>query len=141
VNDAEGEHVVLSDGRRRIRIDIIEGSLATPRPVVLHYRLSGIASIRSPLATLGKLIGIVKHARFAPDRHPSDQGIARHLLTLRVSDALASGATQSEIAETLFGKGHPDSADSLRSRTRRLIREARRMARGGWRTMLRHRDR
>lgn len=136
------EHAVLSDGWRHIRIDIEKGSLAAGSPVVLHYRLAGIVGAESKLLPLRRLIYLYRHRRFARTLFPRDPRVGRHLMALRVHDALAAGASQREIAEILFGGnpadwGHDGRSDSLRSRVRRLAREARRMAEGGWRTLLR----
>lgn len=139
MTDAEGEHVVLSDGHRRIRIDLAEGSLARGEPVILHFQLSGVISIEPAMTTLRNLIMILKYRRFAPSRYPSTAHIDRHLMVLRVRDALATGASQREMTNVLFGHATSDRADSLRSRVRRLVREARRMTKGGWRHMMRDR--
>ena len=61
---------------------------------------------------------------------------------LRVHDAVRDGASQREIGAALFGDervGHDwsDGSDSLRSRVRRLVREARDMAQGGYRQLMR----
>lgn len=135
------EHVVLSDGWRHVRIDIEEGSLAAGSPVVLHYRLAGVAGAETKLLPLRRLIYLCRHRRFARSLFPREARIARHLMALRVHDALAAGASQREIAEILFRAnpadlGYDGRSDSLRSRVRRLAREARRMADGGWRMLL-----
>jgi len=64
---------------------------------------------------------------------------------LRVHDALQEGASQREIGATLFGDervAHDwiGESDSLRSRVRRLVREANAMARGGYRQLMRRRS-
>lgn len=143
VNGDDTEHAVLSDGWRHIRIDIESGSLGAGMPVVLHYRLAGVAGAESKLLPLRRLIYLCRHRRFARGLFPRDPRVARHLMALRVHDALAAGASQREIAAILFGGNpadwvHDDRSDSLRSRVRRLAREARRMADGGWRALLRH---
>jgi hypothetical protein len=137
VTDDEGEHAVLSDGWRRIRIDLAEGSLAAGVPVILHYRLSGIDSIPPMLGPLRGLIHLVRHGAFARTLFPIDARIERHLLVLRVHDARVAGASQREIVETFYPGCNSDRADSLRSRVRRMMREARRMADGGWRFLMR----
>lgn len=141
--DAAGrEHAVLSDGYRHIRLDIESGSLRLGRPVLLSHRLKGIASVAPKLLPLRRLIALCQRGRFAASLFPADRRIGRWLETLRVYDALREGATQREIGAVLFGRERieqdwGDGADSLRSRVRRLIREARAMAQGGYRTLLR----
>ncbi len=141
VDDDGVEHVVLSDGWQHIRIDIEVGSLLAGVPVTLHYRLAGLADAEPKLLPLRRLIELVRHRRFLRTLIAPDVRMTRHLLALRVHDALAAGASQREIADVLFGSVAEanDRADSLRSRVRRLARESRRLASGGWRTLMRGR--
>lgn len=145
--DGEGrEHAVLSDGWRHIRLDVAAGTLAGEVPVVLGYRLRGIAGAVAKLLPLRRLLYLCRHRRFSAALFPEERRIERWLLLLRVHDALADGASQREIAAALFGierVAHEWSgaSDSLRSRTRRLIRDAEFMARGGYRSLLRMDDR
>jgi hypothetical protein len=141
-NPEGGEHAVLSDGWRRIRIDVAHGSLVGDGPVLLHYLLHGVSSAEPRLIALRRWLGLVRTGRFMASLFPTDPRIERALLVLRVHDALADGASQRDIARALFGEERlaSDSArssDSLRSRVRRLVREARRMAQGGYRSLLR----
>lgn len=141
VDEAGVEHVVLSDGWQHIRLDIERGSLLAGIPVILHYRLVGLVNIEPQLLPLRRLLALVRHRRFLRSLATKDARIPRHLQALRVYDALGAGASQREIAEVLFGSvaESVDRADSLRSRVRRLAREAKGMASGGWRTLMRRR--
>jgi len=129
VIDEAGEHAVLSDGWHHIRIDVQCGSLSSDAPVLLHYRLRGIATLEPKLLPLHRLVDLYRRRRFS--------------VSLWVHDAVAAGATQREIARVLFGRdpAEPDAVegDSLRSRVRRLVREARRLATGGYRGLMRER--
>ena len=63
---------------------------------------------------------------------------------LRVHDAIGQGASQREIGVVLFGdervaRDWVRESDALRSRVRRLVHEARAMARGGYRQLMRRR--
>ena len=136
VTDPAGEHVVLSDGWHRVRIDIEHGSLTAGSPVVLRYLIHGVASAEPKLLPLRRLIDLLRHGRFARRLFPRDSRAARHVLTLRVHDALRAGASQRDIALELFGAADASRADSIRSRVRRLVREARRMAAGGYRSLM-----
>ena len=141
-DDAAVEHVVLSDGWHRIRLDLASGSLAAGRPVLLRYHLEGTTSAESKLLPLRRLLHLYRHGYFAASLYPRERRVERWLDILRVGDALASGASQKDIAEGLFGRervGREWNArsDSLRSRIRRLAREAQAMARGGYRRLLR----
>ncbi len=137
------EHAVLSDGLRHIRLDVEEGTLQDG-PVMLHYRLEGAGRAGPALLTLRRLTALCLDRRFPLSLFPRDPRIARSLLLLRVHDAQRSGATQREIAELLFGTEHAKAAwsgasDALRSRVRRLIGEARNLAAGGYRSLMRSR--
>ncbi|WP_447726030.1 DNA -binding domain-containing protein [Sphingomonas koreensis] len=146
VADDEGEHAVLSDGRHRIRIDLAEGSLAAGHPVVLEYHLKGIASAMPRILPLRRLLDLYRHRRFSVSLYPRDRRVERWLLALRVHDAMRAGASQREIVRVLFGDDSAqlvgnDRADSIRSRVRRLAGEARRLAGGGYRSLMRQRQR
>jgi len=135
------EHVVLSDGWRHIRLDVDDGSLATGRPVVLRYRLEGLASAEESLLPLRRFLHLCRHRTFARTLFAPDRQVPRWITLLRVYDAERAGASQREIANALFGpaveREWRQSSDSWRSRVRRLVREARAMAAGGYRTLMR----
>lgn len=140
--DGEGrEHAVLSDGWHRIRIDVEEGSIAREEAVLLHYRLLGVASVETKVLPLRRFLELCRHGRFARSLFPRDPRVERWLTVLRAHDALAAGASQREIGADLFGQDGivldwADGTDSLRSRVRRLVRDARTMAGGGYRHLL-----
>jgi hypothetical protein len=137
-----GEHAVLSDGWRRIRLDVEAGSLARGGRVLFLYRLQGLASARARLLPMRRFLDLARHRRFTATLFPRDPYIDRCIRLLRVHDALAAGASQREIGEALFGAGHvardwKGRSDSLRSRVRRLVRDAAGMAEGGYRSLMR----
>ena len=134
------EHVLLSDGLRTIRLDILAGSLVSG-PVQLRYLLAGLASAESPLLTLRRLLLLCRTGRFGRSLHRLEPRARRWLLMLRAQDALASGADQRDIAAALLSGSASASrwrseAPSLRSQVQRLVRGARRMAAGGYRKLL-----
>jgi hypothetical protein len=138
------EHAVLSDGWHHIRLDIEEGRLAGQEAVLLHYRLRGLASAEARLLPLRRFLDLCRHRRFARSLFPRDARIDRGIEMLRAHDAIGEGASQREIGAALFGDERirgdwSDGSDSLRSRVRRLVREARAMARGGYRQLMRRR--
>lgn len=143
--DAAGrEHAVLSDGWHHIRLDIEEGRLAGQEAVLLHYRVRGLVSAEARLLPLRRFLDLCRHRRFARSLFPRDPRIDRGIAMLRVHDAIGQGASQREIGAILFGgervaRGWNDVSDSLRSRVRRLVREAGAMARGGYRQLMRRR--
>jgi hypothetical protein len=134
------EHLLLSDGRRGIRIDIASGTVGAG-PVRLSYRLAGLAGAQAPLLVLRQLLALWRTGEFSRALHPEEPRAARWILVLRAGDALAAGASQREIAECLLGREAAQrrwrvETSSLRSRVQRLAREARRMAAGGYRELL-----
>lgn len=138
-----GEHAVLSDGWRHIRLDVTGGTLSGG-PVVLHYRLFGTVAARTKLLPLRRLIAFALHRRFQRSLFPPDPRIERWLAALRVHDALVAGASLRDVAVVLYGAERvaadwSGESDSMRSRVRRLASEARRLARGGYRMLLRRR--
>jgi len=134
------EHVLISDGLRAIRIDVLAGSL-NAGPVCLRYLLGGFASAERPLLTLRRLLDLRRRGRFSTVLHPVEARVHRFVLMLRAHDAIQSGATQREIAaELLSADAREDrwrvSVPTLRSRVQRLARGARAMAAGGYRSLL-----
>lgn len=143
-DSAGQEHAVLSDGYHHIRIDVEEGSLIAGRPVLLRYRIAGPigGETEDRLVPLRRLAGLCRTGRFLPALFPVERRVERLIDLLRVQDALTAGASQRDIALSLFGVERISSdwravSDSLRSRVRRLVRDARQMARGGYRDLLR----
>jgi hypothetical protein len=143
-DDCGCEHAVLSDGWHHIRLDIEEGRLEGQEAVLLHYRLGGLASAETRLLPLRRFLDLCRHRRFARSLFPRDPRIDRGIEMLRVHDAIGQGASQREIGAALFGderihRDWSDGSDSLRSRVRRLVRDAHSMARGGYRQLMRRR--
>lgn len=134
------EHLLISDGLRAIRLDVLAGSIAGGA-VVLRYRLAGLASAERPVLTLRRLLAFSKTGWFCRSLHPLEARAKRWVLMLRASDALSAGADQREIAAVLLS---PDAGEprwrthspSLRSRAQRLVRSAREMESGGFSTLL-----
>ncbi|MDQ8757463.1 DUF2285 domain-containing protein [Sphingosinicella sp. LHD-64] len=136
------EHLVLSNGWRRIRLDVIEGRLLGSGRVRLHYELSGVSGLEQRLLTLRRLLALWQRGRFVHALFPPLRGLPRRLEALRVADAVADGASYREIATALFGEPVVRAqwngpSDFLLSRVRRRAAEARRMAAGGYQALLR----
>lgn len=145
VTGADGrEHAVISDGCHHLRLDVEAGQLADADAVVLDYLLRGVHSVEPRLLTLRRLLALCRHRRFARTLFPADPRMPGLIVMLRVGDALATDASQREIAVELFGaeaveRDWNGRSDALRSRVRRLVRDARAMAAGGYRQLLRRR--
>ena len=135
------EHLLISDGLRVIRIDVLAGSLVQG-PVQLRYLLSGVSSAEKPLRTLRRLLALQRDGRFSRSLHAPETRARRWLLYLRAFDALAAGADQREIAAELLSRTADEPrwrsrASSVRSQAQRLVRGARHMASGAYREFLR----
>lgn len=135
------EHVLISDGLRTIRLDIVEGSVRGG-PARLRYRLTGLAGAEKPLLSLRRLLAFWRTGRFSRSLHPREARARRWILMLRAHDAITAGADQREIASRLLSAAASEprwrsGAPSVRSQAQRLVRSAREMARGGYRELLR----
>jgi hypothetical protein len=134
------EHLLITDGLRAIRLDVVAGSVHAA-PVQLRFLIAGLEAAERPLLTLRRLLALCRGGRFSPALHPPDTRTGRFVLMLRAHDALADGATQREIAATLLSveaaaERWRVSAPTLRARAQRLVRAARFMAAGGYRSLL-----
>jgi hypothetical protein len=134
------EHLLISDGLRAIRVDVLAGSLAGG-PSELSYRLTGLASAERPLLTLRRLLALWRTGDFSRSLHPREARAMRWLLMLRACDALAAGADQREIAALLLSAEARQprwrtQSPSVRSRVQRLVRSAQAMEAGGFWTLL-----
>lgn len=134
------EHLLLSDGLRCIRLDGPAGSF-TNGPVCLGYDVCGIASAEPPLLTLRRFLALCGAGRFSRGLHRREARARRWILMLRAWDAMAAGATQRDIAETLLrpSAGGPrwrTREPSARSQAQRLVRSARALAADGYRAFL-----
>ena len=134
------EHLLISDGLRAIRLDVLTGTLASG-PARLRCRLSGLASAEQPLLTLRRLLALWRTGRFSRSLHPPEARAPRWLLMLRAHDALVAGADQREIAVELLSREAAEPrwrsrCPSVRLQVQRLVRSARRMAGGGYASLL-----
>lgn len=140
-SSAGEEHLLLSDGLRSIRLDIVAGTLQRG-PARLSYRISGFADAAEPMMVLRRLLALRRTGRFSPGLHPTEVRARRWIQMLRGHDGEAAGASQREIAAILLS---PEAASArwriaeptLRARVQRLVRNARWMAAGGYLTLLR----
>lgn len=134
------EHLVVSDGWRRLRLDVVEGTLLGGE-VRLHFELAGFAQLDVHLLTVRRLLSLWRKGRFLRALFQPLAGLSHRLEALRVADALTAGASHREIAVALYGEQHVRAewhgrSDFLLSRVRRRAAEARRMEKGGYRALL-----
>ncbi len=135
------EQLVLSDGYRRIRVDVRCGSLQEG-PVRLSYELQGLAGTEFKLLTLRRFIALCRLGRFARNLHPPERLAPRWVAALRVYDAILEGTTQRVITAVLYGNksiavSQESGSDFLRLRVQRLVRHGRNMVSGGYLELLR----
>lgn len=138
------EHLLLSDGWRRLRLDVVEGTLLAAGPVRLHFELAGFSHLDARLLTIRRLLSLWRKGCFLAALFQPLAGLPHRLEALRVADALAAGASYREIAIALYGEQRVRTewegrSDFLLSRVRRRAAEARRMEKGGYRALLRAR--
>lgn len=141
VSGSHGEHLLLSDGLRMVRLDGLCGVFSRG-PACLRYRIEGLAAAEPRLLTLRRLLALCRTGRFARSLHAAEPRARRWVLMLRTWDALAAGADQRQIAEILLGRSAAEPRwrsrePSLRSQAQRLVRSARSFAAGHYRTLLR----
>ncbi len=138
---ADGEHLLLSDGLRAIRLDGPARMFGKDRQS-LRYQLEGLASAERGVLTLRRFLALCRSGRFARSLHPFEAHERRWILMLRAWDAIAAGANQREIAEHILnpaplGPRWRSGEPSLRSRAQRLVRSAERFAAGEYLSLLR----
>jgi hypothetical protein len=138
--EGAAEHLLLSDGLKTIRIDVMAGSLANG-PVRLRYLLAGVAAVERPLLTLRRLLALQRGGTFSRALHPDERRARKWIMMLRTHDGLAAGASQRELAMTLLSRYAEQerwrsAASSLRSQVQRLARASRCLASGGYRALL-----
>lgn len=134
------EHLAISDGLRRIRLDVVDGTLLSGS-VRLHYRLAGFSDAEPQLITLQRLLAFHRLGRFARGLHPRESKAERWVMMLRAHDLSVAGASQREIAAELFGSDASREwrtrSDYLRLRIQRLLRDADDLIHGGYLDLLR----
>jgi hypothetical protein len=133
------EHLLLSDGLRHLRLDVVRGTLLAG-PVAMHFSLNDGPTLSAQLDTVrhwqrfrkGRDLG-----RIAKQEHRARIWVRQ----LRALDGAVAGATMREIAQTLFpalatSVALQDRNSAIRSRVRRLLRAARANVGGGYRRIL-----
>jgi hypothetical protein len=133
------QHLLISDGAHQLRLDI-HGTLLEG-PVRLHYQLAGTVGIEAKLHTLRRLLALLRLGRFARGLEIVEPRVDRWVLMLRAYDLGQAGASQREIAASLFGAERVacewrTTSDSLRLRVQRLLRDAAAMVDGGYLALL-----
>ena len=129
--DKSGEHWLLSDGYRHLRLDIVRGTLRN-RPVHLNFHVQGLTHLIPAISSLTRLVALDRTGRLVPALFPAERRAHRWALVMRTYDALVSGASQRSIAEVLFNLDVLPrwriEAPSYRRRVQRLVAAARQWA-------------
>jgi hypothetical protein len=119
------EHLLLTDGWRRVRIDIHNGS-SRSGPVHLRWHLAGIDSAAPKIMTLRRFIAVAVSQRFPNRLWPREPRARGWALALRAHAALADGAGQREIATLVAAEGPGQAGWRTRNPSARL--QAQRLA-------------
>lgn len=140
IDEQSHEHVVLSNGKQRIRLDIEDGTMLdgpVRLKIICHTPMDAPAATR----TLLRASALWRQGRMPSLEHSADQKMRRLIAALRVNDALASGASHRNIACALFGDDRVaeewnGTSDAMRSSVKRLVKLSRHLAGGGYRDLM-----
>lgn len=135
-----GEHILLTDGLRALRLDIREGTIREG-PVRLRFLVEGPPSLAAPILALRRFDALMRQGCFAPSLHRPEPRAERLLRVLRAADAIAAGAGQRAIAAELLrgdvaAPRWREDRPELRLQAQRLVRDARGYLAGGYRALL-----
>lgn len=92
-----GEHLLLSDGLRAVRLDGPPRTFSSG-PACVRYQLEGMTAAEPRLLTLRRLLALCRRGRFSRSLHAREYRARRWIPTLRAWDGLRAGADQREIA-------------------------------------------
>jgi hypothetical protein len=135
----EGAQVVFNRGGQRVAMDLSDIS-ALHEGVELRFSVH-LGTLGPQSLALRRLHALLEGRSAAGLWTPIPRaGRVANMLT--ALDARGVGASLREIAEVLFGPARVastwnGSSDFLKSRVRRLVRDARKMSEGGYRRLLR----
>ena len=135
------EDLLIGDGRRRLALTVHGAGLAVG-PVRLRYRIAGFTTAEAGVMALRRLLALQRLRRLPAGLYPPERRARRWANALRAHDGRRAGASQREIAITLFGRNRVEDAwydggDDLRKTVSRLLRTGERLIDGQWRDLLR----
>jgi hypothetical protein len=136
-----GEHLLIADGPRCIRIEVRSGTLLDG-PVRLDYHLSGMGDVEARLLTLRRLTALCRLGRFPRTLFPPERRALRWAMALQAWDGCQAGAKHRDICAAIHGdalvrRDWLGPSDYLRTHVKRLLRTADALVDGGWRLLLR----
>jgi hypothetical protein len=131
------DRLMLARGGRRVTLGVRGGVHAGPVDLVFSVPLAGL---RAQALGLRRVVALIA-GREARALWPPFPKAARYAAMLRALDARAAGASLRDIAEFLYGvraaaAGWSGRSDHVKSRVRRLVRDATAMQRGGYRALV-----
>jgi hypothetical protein len=140
--EGDGEALLLYDLGNGQHVQLIHRG-TTPRDMpaaaFVPLTIEGFDRIES----IGRLLAALHGRAIPPDTRLTSQQRTRLRRMLQCFDGHRDGATQQEIAQIVFRTGPLDRHDwqksSARHAIKALLRDARAMIAGGYRTLLRHR--
>ena len=139
---ADGETNLLYDLGNGQYVQLVYAANTSPdKPLgaFVPLGLDGFDQIES----IGRLLAALHRRAIPPDTRLTLQQRARLRRMLQAFDGYRAGTTQQEIAQVIFRLGPLDrddwQASSARHAIKSLLRDARAMIAGGYRTLLRHR--
>lgn len=139
---ADGETYLLHDLGSGQRVQLVHAA-----NISSHKPLSAIVPLGPDgfdrLESVGRLLATLHGRALPPDTRLTRQQRARLGRMLQAFDGYRAGATQQEIAHVIFRLAPLDrddwQASSARHAIKSLLRDARAMIAGGYRSLLRHR--
>lgn len=139
-----GERVLLRQSGVHLRLDLAAGTVLDG-PIRPRVVLPGIWGISPQLLTLKRLGELARQGRVPRSLRPREKRAWRWARMLQALDGMTVGATHRDIANAIFGTAVVRSewrgaSDHLRLKVQRLVREARRLAGGGYRAILKSDD-
>lgn len=137
--DDGGQHVLVSDGPRRLRFAVVEGDVLAS-PVRCRYLLPPHSMGAGSLESLRVLVILRDTGQLPPTAGRAPPKAGRWAQAIRAHDARSQGASQRDIATLLFGEArvHEDwsgRSDYMRMRVQRLLRAAEDLVAGGYRAL------
>ena len=136
----KGEHVLIADGPRCIRIEVRKGTLLAG-PVQLDFLIPGDDGVEGRILSLRRLAALHRLGRFPRTLFPPEQRARRWARALQAWDGRKVGASHRDIACVLFGDkavrtDWDGTSDYQRTQVKRLLQTANMMIGGGWRKLL-----
>lgn len=133
------QHVMVSDGARRLRFAVAEGDVLAGA-VRCRFHLPAHSVGVGSLEGLRLLIALRDTGRLPPAGGGARLKSVRWLQMLRAHDARRAGASQRDIAMLLFGEVRvredwSGRSDYMRMRVQRLLRTAEDLVAGGYRAL------